>query len=281
MKKYFTLCIVLFVMNAHAQWTQEKGKGYYKIGGWFLEADQHYTDTGLIDPNITRGHFISSFYGRYGLSNKLTLVGYLPYTQVYQNGQRFSSGLPSLAGESFSSLGDIDFGVEYQLWKKNGWAFSTSLILGLPTGDDAGGSDGSYQTGDGEFNQNLQFNLGKSFPIGKQHFYFKSNLSINQRSKGYSDEWYFGLETGTKVAKDKLLLLGRFNTRQSLQNGNLSAVNNNGSIFANNVEVTNLGGEIIYGFYKVWSVNLTGSFPISGKVIYKAPALSAGIALEL
>ncbi|MDC1030039.1 hypothetical protein OAR07_02015 [Flavobacteriaceae bacterium] len=75
--------------------------------------------------------------------------------------------------------------------------------------------------------------------------------------------------------------MGRFNTRQSLQNGSLSGVNNNGSIFANNVEVTNLGGEIIYGFNKVWSVNITGSFPISGKVIYKAPALSAGIALEL
>ena len=110
-------------MNAHAQWTQEKGKGYYKIGGWFLEANEHYTDTGLIDPNITRGHFISSFYGRYGLSNKLTLVGYLPYTQVYQNAQRFSSGLPTLAGESFSSLGDIDLGVEYQLWKKTAGLF--------------------------------------------------------------------------------------------------------------------------------------------------------------
>jgi hypothetical protein len=123
--------------------------------------------------------------------------------------------------------------------------------------------------------------LGKSFPIGKQNFYFKSNISINQRSKGYSDEWHFGLETGTKIAKDKLLLLGRFNTRQSLQNGSLSAVNNNGSIFANNVEVTNLGGEIIYGFSKVWSISFTGSFPISGKVIYKAPALAVGIALEL
>ena len=281
MKKYITLSLFLLAINASAQWTQEKGKGYYKIGAWFLEANEHYTDTGLVDPNITRGHFITSFFGRVGLTNKLTLIGYLPYTQVYQNGQRFSSGLPSLPGESFASLGDIDLAVEYQLWEKKGWAFSTSLILGLPTGDDAGGSDGSYQTGDGEFNQSLQFNLGKSFPIGKQNFYFKSNISINQRSKGYSDEWHFGLETGTKIAKDKLLLLGRFNTRQSLQNGSLSAVNNNGSIFANNVEVTNLGGEIIYGFSKVWSINFTGSFPISGKVIYKAPALAVGIALEL
>ena len=281
MKKYITLSIILLAINASAQWTQEKGKGYYKIGIWFLEANEHFTDTGITDPNITRGHFISSFYGRYGLNNKLTLIGYLPYTQVYQNGQRFSSGLTSLPGESFASLGDIDLSLEYQLWKKNNWAISTSLLLGLPTGDAAGGSDGSYQTGDGEFNQSLHISVGKSFPIGKQHFYFKSSVGLNNRSQGYSDEWHFGLETGTKVAKEKLLILGRFNTRQSLQNGSLSAINSNGSIFANNVEVTNIGGEIIYSFTKQWSINFMGSFPLSGKVIYKAPALSAGIAVEL
>lgn len=281
MKKYITLSVVLLTINTSAQWTQEKGKGYYKIGAWFLEANEHYTYTGISDPNITRGHLITSFYGRFGLSNKLTLIGYLPYTQVYQNGQRFSSGLSSIPGETFASLGDIDLSLEYQLWKKNSWAISASLLLGLPTGDDAGGSDGSYQTGDGEFNQSLQFNLGKSFPIGKQHFYFKSSIALNNRSRGYSDEWHFKLETGTKIAKEKLLVLGRLNTRQSLQNGRLSAINNNGSIFANNVEVTNLGGEIIYGFTKQFSVNVTASFPLAGKVIYKAPALSAGIALEL
>ncbi len=281
MKKYITLSIVLLAINASGQWTQEKGKGYYKIGAWFLEANEHFTDTGITDPNITRGHFITSFYGRYGLSNKLTLIGYLPYTQVYQNGQRFSSGLPSLPGERFASLGDIDLSLEYQLSKKNNWVFSASILLGLPTGDEAGGSDGSYQTGDGEFNQSLHFNVGKSFPIGKQHFYFKSSIGLNNRSQDYSDEWHFRLETGTKIAKERLLVLGRFNTRQSLQNGSLSAINNNGSIFANNVEVTNLGGEIIYGFTKQWSINISGSFPLSGKVIYKAPALSAGIAVQL
>ena len=48
-------------ISLQAQWTQEKGKGYYKIGLWWLEAEEHYTSTGLVDPNATRGLFITNF----------------------------------------------------------------------------------------------------------------------------------------------------------------------------------------------------------------------------
>ena len=61
------------MFSVHSQWTQEKGGGYYKLGFWQLIADQHYTDTGLIDPNATRGIVITSFFGRYGVHDKLSL----------------------------------------------------------------------------------------------------------------------------------------------------------------------------------------------------------------
>ena len=82
--------LLLFIgTSVHAQWAQEKGKGYYKVGVWWLEADEHYTNVGAIDPNATRGLFISSFFGRYGLNEDLTVVGYIPHTRVYQNSQVF------------------------------------------------------------------------------------------------------------------------------------------------------------------------------------------------
>ena len=117
MKKFSTILICLIGMSLQAQWTQEKGKGYYKIGVWWLEADEHYTSTGLVDPNATRGLFITNFFGRYGLNDKVTLIGYLPHTRVYQNAQVFSSGREKIPGEQFSSLGDINLGLEYQLGK--------------------------------------------------------------------------------------------------------------------------------------------------------------------
>ena len=280
MKKLILLYACLFGMNLQAQWTQEKGKGYYKIGIWWLEADEHYTNTGLVDPNATRGLFITSFFGRYGLNDKITLIGYIPHTRVYQNNQVFSSGNPTVPGEEYSSIGDINLGVEYQVAKNKGWAHSISLSLGLPSGKNRGGSDGSYQTGDGEFNQLLRFHTGKSYQLGAQHFYAKANVGVNQRSNGFSDEFHANIETGTKVFKEKFLLLLRSNTIQSFHNGNLDASNSNGSIFANNVEVVNLGGELIYQLSPKLSWGLSGSYPLSGRVLYRAPAFSTGISYQ-
>lgn len=267
-------------MNLQAQWTLEKGKGYYKIGVWWLEADEHYTNTGLVDPNATRGLFITNFFGRYGLNNKITLIGYIPHTRVYQNAQVFSSGREHIPGEQFSSLGDINLGVEYQVAKNKGWAHSISLSLGLPSGKNRGGSDGSYQTGDGEFNQLLRFHTGKSYQLGAQQFYAKVSVGVNQRSNGFSDEFHANIETGTKVFKEKFLLLLRSNTIQSFHNGTLDASNSNGSIFANNVEVVNLGGELIYQLSPKLSWGLSGSYPLSGRVLYRAPAFSTGISYQ-
>ena len=237
MQKRFLLLGSLFFLGitfGTAQWTQKKGTGYYKLGAWFLEADQHYTDEGLLDPNATRRIFVTSLYGRHGITDKITLVGYIPFTQVYQNEQIFTSGNPGQPGEAVNSLGDIDLGVEFQLLKRPKWVLPTSLTLGIPSGNNSSGSDGSYQTRDGEFNQIL-----------------------------------------------KVLLLVRLNTILSFYNGSLSAENSNGSIFANNVEVTNLGGEINYFLTKKWSVSFGYSIPLSWKNIYKAPALAGGIAYKL
>ena len=64
---------------------KKKVTGYYKLGTWFLEADQHYTDQGLTNPNATRGILITSLYLRHGITDKITLISYIPYASVYQN----------------------------------------------------------------------------------------------------------------------------------------------------------------------------------------------------
>ena len=282
-KKILLLWILLLIgINLGiAQWTQKKGTGYYKLGTWFLEADKHYIDQGLTDPNATRGIFITSLYLRHGITDKITLISYIPYVRVYQNEQVNTSGIGGQPGEAFNSLGDIDLAVEYQLFKKSGWAVSTSLSLGFPSGNNSGGSDGSYLTGDGEFNQILKILLGTSYKIGKQRFYAKGSLAFNNRSNGFSDQYRLGFETGTQLFKNKLLLLARLNTTQSTYNGSLSATNSNGSIFANNIEFVGYSGEINYFLDKKWSISIGYSSAFSGKVIYSAPALSTGIALKL
>ena len=284
MQKQFLLLGCLFFLGitfGTAQWTQKKGTGYYKVGAWFLEANQHYADKGLLDPNATRGIFVTNLYGRHGITDKITLVGYIPFTRVYQNEQIFTSGNPGQPGEAVNSFGDIDLAVEVQIFKRPKWVLATSLTLGVPSGNNSGGSDGSYQTGDEEFNQIVKVLARNSFKIAKHSFYAKGSLGVNNRSNGYSDEIRLGFETGSQVFKNKFLLLVRLNTIQSFFNGSLSAENSNGSIFANNVEVTNLGGEINYFITKKWSASFGYSIPLSGKNIYKATALAGGIAYKL
>ena len=208
-------------------------------------------------------------------------MGYIPFTRVYQNEQIFTSGNPGQPGEAVNSFGDIDLAIEVQIFKRPKWVLATSLTLGVPSGNNSGGSDGSYQTGDEEFNQIVKVLARNSFKIAKHSFYAKGSLGVNNRSNGYSDEIRLGFETGSQVFKNKFLFLVRLNTIQSFFNGSLSAENSNGSIFANNVEVTNLGGEINYFITKKWSASFGYSIPLSGKNIYKATALAGGIAYKL
>ena len=122
--------------------------------------------------------------------------------------------------------------------------------------------------------------MGTSYKIGKLYFYGKTGLAFNQRSKGFSDEIRWNIETGTSLFNRKLLLLGRMNWLNSLFNGSLSALTSNGSIFANNVEVLNLGAEMIFSPTDKLGIALSYSSPINGRLIYKGNILSGGVSIK-
>ena len=68
----FISVIFLNVSFAGGPWPQPKGKGYFKLSEWWTVFDQHYTDQGLIDPNVTTGIFNTSLYAEFGITNRLT-----------------------------------------------------------------------------------------------------------------------------------------------------------------------------------------------------------------
>ena len=74
---YIFFALLIFTSTqvfAGGPWPQKKGKGYFKLSEWWTVFDQHYTDRGLIDPNLTTGIFNTNLYAEYGLSDRLTLV---------------------------------------------------------------------------------------------------------------------------------------------------------------------------------------------------------------
>ncbi|MEM9823436.1 MAG: hypothetical protein AAF985_20300, partial [Bacteroidota bacterium] len=70
MKRQFISCLFLlfcsFPVLAGGGWPQPKGNGYFKLYQWWVIADQHFTDAGKIDPNVTSGIFNTSLYAEYG-----------------------------------------------------------------------------------------------------------------------------------------------------------------------------------------------------------------------
>ncbi|CAL2093572.1 hypothetical protein [Tenacibaculum sp. 190524A05c] len=285
MRKNIFLAVLfsLVFIKVNAQWSKGKGNGYLKLGAWYLQSDQHYTDTGAIDPNVTRTQFNLNLYGEYGITSKLDIITFLPfYSSISQNNQiSGTNGSVISAGETVSSLGDIDLGVNYNIYQKNNWAASVKLILGLPTGNDSGGSDGSFQTGDGEFNQYISTYLGYSGKVYDLPFYAKSYLGYNNRSEGFSDEFRTGLEGGINFLENKLWFITRLNILKSLKNGSLNAITSNGSIFANNIEFSSFGFELAYYFTKSFGISANFDSAFDGRIIAANASFSGGIFLDI
>ena len=267
-----------------AQWSKGKGKGFYKLSAWYLNTDQHFTDTGDTDPNATRTQFNLNFYGEYGLTDKLDAIAYVPFFARATQNNIFSGTNGSLiqAGEEINSIGDIDLGLNYNFFRKGNWSASARLIFGLPTGEDAGGSDGSYQTGDGEFNQYLSGLLGYSTSFNGTPFFAKTYIGFNNRTQNFSDEFRFGLESGINIFNKKVWLIGRLDVVESLQNGSLNAQNvAQGSIFANNVEFIGIGAEVNYYITEKLGVSVGIGGAVSGRIIAANPSLTGGIFLDI
>ncbi len=266
------------------QWSKGKGNGYYKLSAWYLNTDQHFTDTGDIDPNATRTQFNINIYAEYGISNRLDVIAYVPFFARATQNNIFSGTNGSLIqpGEEINAFGDIDLGFNYNFFKKGNWSASAKLLFGLPSGEDAGGSDGSYQTGDGEFNQYLSGLLGYSTSFNDTPFFAKTYVGINNRTQNFSDELRFGLESGINIFNKKVWLIGRLDLVQSLQNGSLNAQNAaQGSIFANNVEYTSVGIEANYYITKKLGVSAGFNSAISGRIIAANASVTGGIFLDI
>ena len=281
--RLFGMLLLFAFAKAEAQWTRGANQGYFKLSAWFLEADQHYTSSGETDPNATRGQFNVNLYAEYGISDRWDVVAYVPFfSRTYQNDQVSGvTGNVITEGDEVNSIGDIDVGVRYGIIQKEKFVLAATLKLGLPTGESSGGVDGSYQTGDGEFNQLLELSAGTSFKIGTIPWYAKAYTGFNNRTDGFSDEFRVGAEVGSNMVPEKLWLAGRLNVVESLQNGDRNAQNSNGSIFANNIEYVSLGAEVNYNLSDRWGLSAAVDTAVSGRIVYAAPSYTAGVFFKL
>ena len=229
-----SIILLTLAYNLHAgPWPQNKGEGYFKFSEYWIIADQHYTDTGEIDPNVTVGFFSSNIYAEYGLTSKLTGIVYFPFfvRTYYNNTVSGTTGDVLIPGDAINSIGDADIGLSYGLLRKGSLSVSVAAIFGIPLGQETGGSLNNLQTGDGEFNQMLRLDVGSSYSLGSQNGWISGSIGYNNRTGGFSDEVVSSLQIGMQLSGGAIIPSVRVESRQSRFNGDPDLALNFTSIF--------------------------------------------------
>lgn len=282
---FLVLTLTASTMLAGGGWPQKKGKGYFKLYQWWIQSDQHYTDAGLIDPNVTTGIFNTTIYGEYGLTDRLTAIISAPIFSraLVFNQVSSTSGEVIVPGDAINGIGDVDIALKYGLTNSDALvAVAGTVLFGLPLGIDQGGVNQNLQTGDGEFNQMLRIDASRSlFYTEKASAYISLYAGYNNRTNQFSDEVRYGAEIGLGLLERRLWLTGRWNGLSSLKNGTLSSDINSTSIFANNTEFQSVTlGAAVYVTEKL-GIAADVSPALSGSIILASPSYSFGVFLDL
>lgn len=277
------LSILPLVSLAGGGWTKKKGKGYYKVSEWWVTASKHYDNFGNTDRNARTTIANTTFYGEYGITDRLTGILFFPFfSHTHFDNQISSTGQVRVKGEQVNGIGDSDLSLKYRLFPESKFAIAASLTLGIPLGNDSGGSQGQLQTGDGEFNQMIRADISRSFNLIKGvGTYANIYTAFNNRTAGFSDEVRFGGELGASIFKGKFWFIYRVDVLESLLNGNETFEGTGTTVFANNTEFFSYTYEAAYYISEKWGVSAAYGGAFSGKLIAAAPSYSVGVFLDI
>ncbi len=286
MKGLFILLICTLssqAISAQSGWNTPGGSAYVKLNQWWITTDEHYTDEGRLDPNLTTGLYTTSLYANIGLSDKWAGIAYLPFfsRSLHNNLLSGTTRDVIIPGEAINNIGDPQIGIQYQVWRGKHIALSTGLYLGIPLGETGGGDLGILQTGDGEFNQILRTDAGVSFTLGSLTGYGNVYLGYNNRSEGFSDEIRYGTELGMNVIANRVLALVRLYGIASLRNGDGNIISDGSSFFANNSEHLTISPEVNILITDRLGVSAGLASVLDGRIIFAGTSYSLGIYYQI
>jgi protein XagA len=172
--------IALIAISFHVDgqaWTKSKGHGFYKLDFTSITGNKLFNDKAVIVDYQDYSFNTVSAYGEYGITDKLTVVGYIPFLQ--SNSLKAGALGPKASNAGF---GDVDVAFRYAVSKEK-FPLALTLQLGIPSGNHTN-KDELY-TGDGEFNQLVKIASG----AGADKWWLQGGFGFNNRSKNFADEF--------------------------------------------------------------------------------------------
>jgi len=264
----FLFSIILIEETKAGAWTQKKNSGYYSLDFRFLSSSELHGMNGSKIRIPEFKDFTTGFFGAYGITNDVTVfLGASVYKSISLDTISSAAGFDT----NVSGIGNIDVGVKYLLSKFGSTVLSAKLILGLPTGNSD--KDGALWTGTSDFNQEIGVEVGHSFYPAP--FYLTGGVSFNNRTKGFSDEFSYGIEGGYKFISN-LTLVVRFHGQLSLKNGDDDVIGGYG-IYLNNQEYFAYNAQLVYKITNNIGVKSSYENGAAAKNIISSPVFSFGV----
>jgi len=256
-------------------WPQPKGSGFFKFDFSFIRAREFYGMDGEVyninGAGTMLGYYTTSLYGEYGITDRLTVIGYVPFfvRNTVNEGVGAISGDILQQGLENNAFGDVDLGLRFGIFKQNRLSVTAAVLLGLPTGD-AENVDLLF-TGDGEFNQQVRLEAG----YGADRWYATGYVGFNNRTEDFSDEFRFEAEFGYKFWENRLLTGVKLTGIQSFNNGSPTGSAN--GLFGNNVEFFSPQLFVAYEHQQKLGFIAQASGATSGRNVLAAPMVSVGV----
>lgn len=272
------LCIGVQMAHAQSGWTRPKGTYFAKVACNYFSSSKYYNLSGNEMSTTVFKQQGVTFYGEYGLLDRLTAVASIPLLKA--------NGFAST--ETVYGIGDLHVGLKYALLKNKGIPLTISIAPEIPTGSSDNYARNknnidqiNLSTGDGEFN--VWTTLAGSASLGPQSYmslYAGYNYRTAYQGYQFRDQLKLGGEVGYKVA-NVVWVTAMLQTLQSLgeQNGMTDFVRGDGTAF------TAFGFGAAYEFIKHWSINtqVSGYSDLLNdrRNIYSAPTYSLGVFYEV
>ena len=243
-------------------WTHPRGKGYFKLNEQLIRSDSYFQPSGDKVDITDQSRYTTSLYGEFGLVDRLTLVGYIPFYQ------RISEDRPG--SDSKTGTGDWELGARIGLLTNRATVVSLQVMAGLPLGDSFTEQEVGLFTGDGEFNQLISLQVGHS--LWPTPGYLKAEIGFNNRESDFSDELRYALEAGFMVG-ERIGVSGWIRGVKALGTGDEWTVNDQ--------QYVSFGPEI--NFYITSNAGITAGVTkyTGAHNLLNAPAWDIGIFLKL
>ena len=189
----------IYTSSAQQVWTQEKGKYFTQIGFDYHAGDGIFNGTSVVKSNRDFVDNTIQGYLEYGINDKLTGTFILPFHIA--NTSKTNENTDGLPDGSQNALSNIQLGLTYNFYKKNGYVFSAKANTMLPT------AKFDEKTGIRSGIDAFSFEPTLLGGYSNSKFFTSSSIGFAIRTNNYSSLTLVGFQIGKSFGKEKKTIL--------------------------------------------------------------------------